>query len=67
MLLNEFLEEHRKVEQLERDFESKFAEQHGRIETLISGLERLNAQLAAASSSRGGLEASQAQVALKGR
>jgi hypothetical protein len=45
MLLNEFLKEHRKVEQLKKDFESKLAEQERRIEALTSGLEKVNAQL----------------------
>jgi len=57
MLLNEFLKGHRKVEQLKKDIESKLAEQQKQIEALTSGLERMNAQLAAASPSRGGLEA----------
>jgi hypothetical protein len=58
MLLNEFLKEHRKVEQLTKDFESKLAEQQRQIEALSVGLQKVNAQLAAASPSRGGLEAS---------
>ncbi|PYL76819.1 MAG: hypothetical protein DMF26_05555 [Verrucomicrobia bacterium] len=36
MLLNEFLKEHRKVEQLTKDFESKLAEQQKQIETLTA-------------------------------
>jgi hypothetical protein len=47
MLLNEFLKEHRKVEQLTRNFESKLAEQQRRIEALTAGLEKVNAQLEA--------------------
>ena len=58
MLLNEFLKEHRKVEQLTKDFESKLAEQQKQIEALTAGLQKVSAQLAAASPSRGGLEAS---------
>jgi Chaperone of endosialidase len=58
MLLNEFLKEHRKVEQLTRDFESKLAKQEKQIEALTAGLQKVSAQLAAASPSRGGLEAS---------
>jgi hypothetical protein len=46
MLLNEFLKEHRKVEQLETQ-----------IEALTTGLQKLSAQLAAASPSGGRLEA----------
>jgi Chaperone of endosialidase len=45
MLLNEFLKEHRKVEQLKRDFESKLAEQQKQIEALTAGLQKVNAQL----------------------
>ena len=36
MLLNEFLKEHRKVEQLKKDFESKLAEQQTQIEALTT-------------------------------
>jgi trimeric autotransporter adhesin len=45
MLLNEFLKEHAKVEQLKKDFESKIAEQQKQIETLSSGLQKVSAQL----------------------
>ena len=48
MLLNEFLKEYRKVEELEKQ-----------VERLAAGLEKVSAQLAAASPSHGGLEASQ--------
>jgi hypothetical protein len=65
MLLNEFLKEHRKVEaqeatitQLKQDFQSKLAEQQRQIKALASGLEKVSAQLATASPSRGGLEMS---------
>jgi hypothetical protein len=58
MLLNEFLKDHRKVEQLTKDFQSKLAEQQKQIEGLTTGLQKVSAQLAAASPSRGGLEAS---------
>ena len=44
MLLNEFLKEHRKVEQLKKEFESKIAEQQRQIEALASGLEKMNAR-----------------------
>jgi hypothetical protein len=47
MLLNEFLKEHRKVEQLTRDFESKFAEQQKQIEALSAGLQKVSARLEA--------------------
>jgi hypothetical protein len=58
MLLNEFLKEHRKVEQLTKDFESKVAQQQKQIEALTAGLQKVSAQLTAASPSRGGLELS---------
>jgi hypothetical protein len=47
MLLNEFLKEHRKVEQLTKDFESKLGEQQKQIEALTAGLEKVSAQLEA--------------------
>jgi hypothetical protein len=65
MLLNEFLKEHRKNEeqeatiaQLKHDFQSRLADQQKQIEALTTGLQKVSAQLAAASPSRGGLEAS---------
>ena len=52
MLLNEFLKEHRKVEQqeatiaqLRQDFQSGLAEQEKKIETLTKGLEKVDAEL----------------------
>jgi hypothetical protein len=45
MLLNEFLKEHRKVEQLAKDFEAKFVEQQRQIEALTAGLHRVRAQV----------------------
>jgi len=45
MLLNEFLKEHRKVEELKKDFECKLAEQQKQITALISGLQKMSAQL----------------------
>jgi Chaperone of endosialidase len=45
MLLNEFLKEHAKVEQLKKGFESKVAEQQKQIEALTAGLQRVSAQL----------------------
>jgi hypothetical protein len=45
VLLNEFLKEHRKVEQLTKDFQSKLAEQQKQIEALTAGLLRVSAQL----------------------
>jgi uncharacterized coiled-coil protein SlyX len=65
MLLNEFLKEHRKneeqektIEQLKNDLRATVARQQTQIEALTAGLEKVTAQLAAASPSRGGLEAS---------
>ncbi|KAF5406947.1 MAG: Chaperone of endosialidase [Candidatus Udaeobacter sp.] len=58
MLLNEFLKEHRKVEEqqatiarLKQDFQFEFAEQEKKIETLTKGLARVSAQLEADRSS----------------
>ena len=47
MLLNEFLKEHRKVEKLTKDFESKLAQQQKQIEALTAGLQKVSAQLEA--------------------
>jgi hypothetical protein len=47
MLLNEFLKEHRKVEQLTKDFESKLAEQQKQIEARTAGLQKVSAQIEA--------------------
>ena len=86
MLLNEFLKQHRKVEeqqatvaglqsiaakqeainaelkgtiaQQEKSFQSKLAEEEKQIAALTSGLQKVSAQIAAASPSGGGLEAS---------
>jgi hypothetical protein len=57
MLLNEFLKEHRKVEDLRRDFQATVAQQQKQIEALSAGLRKVSAQLVAASPSGGGLEA----------
>jgi hypothetical protein len=52
MLLNEFLKEHRKVEELEatvaeqrKSFESTLAERHKQIEALTLGLQKVSAQI----------------------
>ena len=45
MLLNEFLKEHAKVQQLKKDFASKFAEQQTQIEALTAGLRKVSAQI----------------------
>ena len=64
MLLNEFLKEHRKneeqeatISQLKTTF-NRDSPQLKQIEALTTGLQKVSAQLAAASPSRGGLEAS---------
>jgi uncharacterized coiled-coil protein SlyX len=69
-LLNEFLKEHRKVQEQEATIaqlkstlakkETIDAHQQKQIETLTAGLQKLNAQLATASPSRVGLEMSKA-------
>jgi hypothetical protein len=63
MLLNEFLKAHRKVEKLEatvvqqqKDFQATAMQQQQQIEALTAGLQKVSAQLATASPSRGGLE-----------
>ena len=52
MLLNEFLKEHRTVQELkstvqkqQNDFQSKLAEQQGQIEALTMGLQKVSAQV----------------------
>ena len=54
MLLNEFLKEHRKVQELEatvgqqqKGFQSKLSEQEKKIEALASGLQKVSAQVEA--------------------
>jgi hypothetical protein len=47
MLLNEFLKEHRTVEQRTKDFEAKLVEQQKQIAALTAGLQKVNAQLEA--------------------
>jgi hypothetical protein len=58
MLLNEFLKEHHQVQ----DLKGIVAEQQKQIKALTAGLQRVSDQLAAASPSRGGLEASKFAV-----
>ena len=65
MLLNEFLKEHRKVQeqeaaitQLRKDFDSTIAQFTARLHEQAEQIQKVNAQLAAASPSGGGLEAS---------
>jgi predicted ribosome quality control (RQC) complex YloA/Tae2 family protein len=45
MLLNEFLKEHAKVEQLKKDFGSKIDSQQKQIEALTANLQKVSAQL----------------------
>jgi hypothetical protein len=47
MLLNEFLKEHRKVEQQRKAFEAALAQQQKQIEALTAGLQKVSAQLEA--------------------
>ena len=72
MLLNEFLKEHCTVQELKstvakqeaailhqkKDFQAIASQQQKQIEALTAGLQKVSAQLAAASPSGGGLEAS---------
>jgi hypothetical protein len=67
MLLNEFLKEHRKVQELEatlarqqKDFQATAMLQQKEIEALTAGLQKVSAQLAAASPSDDGLALSKA-------
>jgi hypothetical protein len=60
MLLNEFLKDHRKNEEQGRDIQEQkatIALQQKQIDALTAGLQKVSAQLAAASPSLGGLEA----------
>ena len=45
MLLNEFLKEHAKVEELKKDFESRIAGQQKQIEALSATVQKVSAQL----------------------
>jgi phage shock protein A len=45
MLLNEFLKEHRKVEDLKKDFKATVAQQQKQIDALNAGLQKMSAQL----------------------
>ena len=45
MLLNEFLKDHCKVEQLTKDFESQLVEQQKQIEALTAGLQKVSDSL----------------------
>jgi uncharacterized coiled-coil protein SlyX len=57
MLLNEFLKEHRKVQEqeatiaeLRKEFQSKLAKQEEQIDALTAGLQKVSAQLGASKS-----------------
>jgi len=56
MLLNEFLKEHRKVQELTKDFQATVAQLTSRLDEQAALIQKVSAQLAAASPSRGGLE-----------
>jgi trimeric autotransporter adhesin len=65
MLLNEFLKEHRKMQeqeatitQLKRDFGATIAQLTARLDQQASQIQKVSTHLAAASQSQGGLEAS---------
>ena len=61
MLLNEFLKEHGTVQEQQAtiaQLKKDFAEQQKQIEALTTGLQKVSAQFAVASPSRGGLELS---------
>jgi hypothetical protein len=45
MLLNEFLKEHRKVEQQRKDFEAALAQQQKQIEALTAAVQKVSAQV----------------------
>ena len=45
MLLNEFLKEHRKVEDLEKDLRATIVQQQKEIEALTTGLQKVSAEL----------------------
>ena len=45
MLLNEFLKEHRRLEEQRSEFEAKFAQQQKQIETLTAGMQEIGEQL----------------------
>jgi hypothetical protein len=64
MLLNEFLKEHRKVEKLEttvvqqqKDFQATVAQLQSALKEQALQIQKVSAELAAVSPSRGGLEA----------
>ena len=58
MLLNEFLKEHRKVQELTTEFQATVAQLTARLDEQAAQIQRVSAQLAAASPSDGDFEAS---------
>jgi len=69
MLLNEFLKEHKAFVEEHRHVEEQgamIAQQQKQIEALTAGLQRVSAQLAAASPSEGELEVSKAAPQVAG-
>ena len=46
MLLNEFLKEHRKVEDLKKDFKATIAQQQKQIEALTATVQKVSDQVA---------------------
>ena len=58
MLLNEFLKEHRKVQELTKQFQATVAELTTRLDEQAAQIQRVSAQLTTASRSGGELEAS---------
>jgi hypothetical protein len=50
MLLNEFLKEHRKVEELAKEFQTTVAQQQKQIEALTTGLQKVSEQIEASKS-----------------
>ena len=52
MLLNEFLKEHRRIEEQRSEFDAKFAQQQKQIETLTAGRQEISEQLQLSRSTR---------------
>jgi len=52
MLLNEFLKEHRRIEEQRSEFEAKFGQQQKQIETLTAGMQEISEQLQLSRSTR---------------
>ena len=52
MLLNEFLKEHRRLEEQRCKFEAKFAQQQKQLETLTAGMQEISEKLQLTHSTR---------------